>query len=387
MKPLGIYIHTPFCAKKCAYCDFHSAPGDKKAFSNYAKALCRHIEESNMKNSDYEVDTVYFGGGTPSLMPIRELEHIVKALYSNFNVRRDAEMTIEANPDSVNLKHLKKLNNLGFNRISMGAQSSNDDELFTLGRIHNFDQVKSAVKDAREAGFGNISLDLMYGIPNQTMGSFKKSLQDIIALSPEHISFYALKLEEGTPMARNADYYSFPDDDTVADMYLMAVELLKEHGYIQYEISNFAKDNKISRHNKKYWELKEYLGFGPSAHSFLNNLRFSYVSDTAAYIDGVLNNGVIVDKSEEIHPCEQANEYIMLSLRTTDGISPTFFESNYFIYFDELEKSLIKFSNLGLCERSGTAWRLTPKGFLVSNTIISELLIALENSKSIKERK
>lgn len=387
MKPLGIYIHTPFCAQKCAYCDFYSKPGDKKAMSAYSNALCRHIEESNMVNSGYEVDTVYFGGGTPSLMPIREMEHIVKALYKNFNVRRDAEMTIEANPDSVNLKLLKRLNSLGFNRISMGAQSSSDDELFTLGRIHNFDQVKNAVSIAREAGFNNISLDLMYGIPNQTIESFKKSLLDIVALSPEHISFYALKLEEGTPMAKNAAAYTFPDDDTVADMYLMAVALLKEQGYNQYEISNFAKDGKISRHNKKYWELKEYLGFGPSAHSYLNNLRFSYVSDTASYIDGVLGSGVIVDKRDEIHPYEQANEYIMLSLRTTDGISPNAFESNYFIYFDELEKALCKFRDMGLCKKFGTNWCLTPKGFLVSNAIISELLIALENSKSIKEKK
>jgi len=250
VKSLGLYIHIPFCVKKCAYCDFHSCPGDKKAYSEYARALCRHIEESNSKHSTYEVDTVYFGGGTPSLMPIREMEHIVKALYKNFNVRRDAEMTIEVNPDSADLKHLKRLNALGFNRISMGAQSSNDDELLTLGRVHDFEQVRSAVENARRAGFNNLSLDLMYGIPNQSVDSFKKSLLDIVALSPEHISFYALKLEEGTPMAKNAAAYTFPDDDTVADMYLMAVELLKEQGYNQYEISNFAKPGKASRHNK-----------------------------------------------------------------------------------------------------------------------------------------
>lgn len=340
-----------------------------------------------MKTPGIEVDTVYFGGGTPSLMPIGEMEHIIKALYKNFNVRNDAEMTIEVNPDSADLKHLKRLSNLGFNRISIGAQSSNNDELFTLGRIHDFEQVKVAVENARSAGFENLSLDLMYGIPDQTMDSFKKSVLDIVSLSPEHISFYALKLEEGTPMAKNSANYTFPDEDAVADMYLMAVELLRENGYNQYEISNFAKPGKFSRHNKKYWELKEYLGFGPSAHSFLNKLRFSYVKDTDAYIDGILDNGVIVDKREEIHPYEQANEYVMLSLRTTDGISPTAFENKYYIYFDELEKELIKFSDMGYAERTGTNWRLTPRGFLVSNTIISELLVALENSKSIKERK
>ncbi|MBR5479880.1 MAG: radical SAM family heme chaperone HemW [Clostridia bacterium] len=387
MKSLGIYIHTPFCAKKCAYCDFYSAPGDKKTYSSYASALCRHIEESNMTQSGYKVDTIYFGGGTPSLMPVREIEHIVKALRLNFNILSDAEMTIEANPDSIDLKKLKKLKSLGFNRISIGAQSSNDDELATLGRIHNFDGVKAAVKAARVAGFENLSLDLMYGIPNQTMESFKKSLLDILDLSPEHISFYALKLEEGTPMAQCADMYSFPEDDTVADMYLMAVDLLKERGYEQYEISNFAKGGKVSRHNVKYWNLDEYLGFGPSAHSLLNNLRFSYVKDTNSYIKGIFDSGVVVDSREEIYPSEQASEYIMLSLRTANGISPTVFEARYSIFFDEIEKALCKFSDMGLAEHFGTNWRLTPRGFLVSNSIISELLIALENSKTIKERK
>ena len=387
VKSLGIYIHTPFCAKKCAYCDFYSAPGDKKAYSLYADALCRHVEESNMVQSNYRVDTVYFGGGTPSLMPVREIEQVMKALRTNFNISDDAEITIEANPDSIDLKKLKKLKSLGFNRISIGAQSSNDAELATLGRIHDFNGVKAAASDARAAGFENLSLDLMYGIPYQTMESFKKSLLDILDLSPEHISFYALKLEEGTPMAQRADAYTFPNDDTVADMYIMAAALLKERGYEQYEISNFAKGGKISRHNKKYWNLNEYLGFGPSAHSFLNNLRFSYVKDTSAYIDGILKNGVIIDSREEIYPSEQASEYIMLSLRTTEGISPTVFEDRYSIFFDEIEKTLSKFSQMGLAERFGTNWRLTLQGFLVSNTIISELLIALENSKIIKERK
>lgn len=383
MKSLGIYVHTPFCKKKCSYCDFHSKCGDKKTMVAYSKALCKHIEESNMLDTAYEVDTIYFGGGTPTVMPLREIERIVRALYENFKVLDTCEMTIEANPESVELKYLKRLKSLGFNRISMGVQSTNDDELEILGRIHNFEQVKTAVNTIREAGFDNLSLDLMYGLPEQNIESFKKSLSDVIALSPEHISCYALKLEEGTHLYSTTDVYNFPDDDAVADMYLMAVAYLAEHGYKQYEISNFAKENKFSRHNKRYWNMSEYLGFGPAAHSFINKLRFNYFPDTEKYINGVLNNDIIIEKSEEAQDGERAGEYVMLALRTTDGISAEVLEKKYLMYFDELEKKFLNYHKMGYAEFDGISWRLTPKGFLVSNTIISELLIALENSRGV----
>lgn len=336
-----------------------------------------------MLNTAYEVDTIYFGGGTPTVMPLREIERIVRALYENFKVLDTCEMTIEANPESVELKYLKRLKTLGFNRISMGVQSTNDDELEILGRIHNFEQVKTAVNTIREAGFDNLSLDLMYGLPEQNIESFKKSLSDVIALSPEHISCYALKLEEGTHLYSTTDVYNFPDDDAVADMYLMAVDYLAEHGYKQYEISNFAKENKFSRHNKRYWNMSEYLGFGPAAHSFINKLRFNYFPDTEKYINGVLNNDIIIEKSEEAQDGERAGEYVMLALRTTDGISAEVLEKKYLMYFDELEKKFLNYHKMGYAEFDGISWRLTPKGFLVSNTIISELLIALENSRGV----
>lgn len=383
MKSLGIYVHTPFCKKKCSYCDFYSKCGDKKTMVAYSKALCKHIEESNMLDTAYEVDTIYFGGGTPTVMPLREIERIVRALYENFKVLDTCEMTIEANPESVEFKYLKRLKSLGFNRISMGVQSTNDDELEILGRIHNFEQVKTAVNTIREADFDNLSLDLMYGLPEQNIESFKKSLSDVIALSPEHISCYALKLEEGTHLYSTTDVYNFPDDDAVADMYLMAVDYLAEHGYKQYEISNFAKENKFSRHNKRYWNMSEYLGFGPAAHSFINKLRFNYFPDTEKYINGVLNNDIIIEKSEEAQDGERAGEYVMLALRTTDGISAEVLEKKYLMYFDELEKKFLNYHKMGYAEFDGISWRLTPKGFLVSNTIISELLIALENSRGV----
>lgn len=386
MKPLGIYIHIPFCKSKCAYCDFYSKLGTKKGMSEYTRALVSHIAEGNMRETDYEVDTLYFGGGTPTVLAENDLARIVNAVYRNFKVLDTCEMTIEANPDSVSPALLKKLYKLGFNRISIGAQSSRPEELLELGRIHTYEQVEEAVEAARVAKFQNISLDLMYGLPGQTIDSFRMSLEDIISLDPTHISCYALKLEPGTPMAQNAAAYHLPDDDTVADMYLFAVDLLQKHGYIQYEISNFAKPGFESKHNKKYWDMSEYWGFGPSAHSFLNKMRFSYVSDTESYMEGVFNHDVIITKSETAQPGERAGEYLMLALRTTDGISAKVLERKYLTYFDEIEKKMLEYHKLGLAEFDGTNWRLTPKGFLVSNTIISEVLIALEKSRGVVNR-
>lgn len=386
MKPLGIYIHIPFCKSKCAYCDFYSRLGTKKQMGEYTRALAAHLAEGNLRETDYEVDTIYFGGGTPTVLPVSDLSRIVNAIYRNFKVPEECEMTIEANPESVTGALLKKLKKLGFNRISFGAQSSCPEELLELSRIHTFDQVEEAVQLARAAEFSNISIDLMYGLPGQTMETFRASLEDVLALAPEHISCYALKLEEDTPMAKNAAAYRFPDEDTVADMYLFAVELLAKHGYEQYEISNFAKPGFASKHNKKYWDMSEYWGFGPSAHSFMNKMRFHYIADTEAYINGIQTGGEIITKCESAQPGERAGEYIMLALRTTDGISAKVLERKYLTYFDEIEKVMLKYHKMGLAEFDGANWRLTPRGFLVSNTIITDALLALERSRGVVNR-
>lgn len=384
MRPLGIYIHIPFCKTKCDYCDFYSKPCVKADINEYVKALIGHIGEANLKTSDYEVDTIYFGGGTPTIIGERNLAKIANAIYKNFNVLKDCETTLEANPNTVSYPMLKKLRKAGFNRISFGVQSSNPFELKELGRTHTFDEAQQAVELARKAKFENISLDLMYGLPGQTEKTWQRSIDDILALEPEHISCYALKLEEGTPMCRNAAAYDLPDDDKMADFYLMAVERLESAGYKQYEISNFSKQGKESKHNLKYWTLSDYWGFGPSAHSMMGKKRFSYVRDTRAYIDGVLNDDVIVDKSEECNSTsERAGEYLMLALRTVEGISAQVVEKKYLTYFDEIEKCLLKYHKYGHVEFDGEKWRLTPKGFLISNTIISEVLLALENSRSV----
>jgi putative oxygen-independent coproporphyrinogen III oxidase len=386
VKSLGIYIHIPFCKSKCAYCDFYSCVGNKNQFLLYTKALCEHISEGSMKKSDYEIDSIYFGGGTPTVIGEKNLLKIVNTLYRSFNVLHECETTIETNPNTVTLPMLKKLQRAGFNRISIGAQSSNPFELSELGRTHTFDQVTNAVNAARAAKIENISLDLMYGIPNQSLNSWLNTLEDVIALNPSHISCYALKVEPDTPMFNNAASYHLPDEDTQADMYLKAVRRLAEAGYEQYEISNFAKPGFECKHNLKYWSLEEYWGFGPGAHSFVDKMRFSYLRDTDSYINGVLQHGVIIDKSETCNASERGGEYLMLMLRTKYGISSKVLERKYLTYFDEIEKCLLKYHRQGLCEFDGSRWYLTPRGFLVSNTIISDVLAALEKSRGVVNR-
>ena len=384
MKPLGLYIHIPFCKNRCAYCDFHSnKTTSQKYMADYTKVLCQHITEGALKDSDYEVDTLYFGGGTPSWLGAKNLIKIAKTVYKSFQVLQDCETTLEANPDTVDLKLLKKLKKAGFNRISFGMQSSNPMELSDLGRTHSYEQVKEAVALARKAKFENISVDLMYGIPSQTEQTWKKTIEDAISLDVEHISCYALKLEEGTRLFEQKGEFLFPDDDTVADMYLYAVERLEAAGFAQYEVSNFAMPGYRCKHNYKYWNLGEYWGVGPSAYSFLSRMRFSYIAHTDRYMQAVKNGDTVIQNSEKAEGIERAGEYLMLMLRTTDGISRSVMEKKYLIDFDEIESCLQKYETDGYAVFRDGTWRLSPKGFLISNTIISDLLIALENSKHL----
>ncbi|MDP4110248.1 MAG: radical SAM family heme chaperone HemW, partial [Bacillota bacterium] len=295
MQSLGIYVHVPFCRSKCGYCDFCSVAGaDLKLKDKYVKAVIEHMRESASLSKSYTVDTVYFGGGTPTSIGEKLLIKLLSAIRKSFSVSKSAEITVEANPESAGLKTLKRLRKAGFNRISIGVQSSNDAELKALGRIHTYADAETAVKNARAAGFDNLSLDLMYGLPGQTQEVFLASAAKIMALSPEHISCYALKLEPGTPMCLAAP--PLPSDDAVADMYLDVTKHLESAGYEHYEISNYAKPSRRSRHNQKYWDLSEYLGFGPSSHSFFGGRRFSYTKDIEAYVNGFLSDGTVLDE-------------------------------------------------------------------------------------------
>ena len=375
--PLGIYIHVPFCRSKCQYCDFYSVTAkDDKLMDGYLKAICAHIKESGQLAPGYKVDTIYFGGGTPSFFGDDGMATILTAIRRNFDVDSGAEITFEANPDSVSDKLLNRLRAEGFNRVSLGIQCDDDEILKKIGRPHDYAQAVSAVQRIRKAGFRNLSVDLMYGLPNQTLSSWKDTLERVLTLNPEHISCYGLKLEEGTPMYEYRDFLNLPDDDIQADMYLAMVDILREKGFRQYEISNFARKGLYSRHNMKYWTGGEYLGFGPNASSDFAGRRFTIIRDLQGYIDGIKNGGEVLQDIEDIPLRERAGEYLMMRLRTSTGIIREEYERRYLLPFGPLEDALEKYRSFGHAVRNEEGrWRLTPKGFLISNSIISDLLL------------
>lgn len=387
--PLGIYIHVPFCRSKCVYCDFYSlATKDDKLMENYMAAVCRHIKEAGALAPAYKVDTIYFGGGTPSYFGADGMATILTAIRRAFDVTADAEITFEANPDSVTDKLLHRLRAEGFNRVSLGVQSDNDELLKKLGRPHNYAQVVAAVQRIRKAGFRNLSLDLMYGLPGQTLADWEQTLLHVLTLNPEHMSCYGLKVEENTPLYQIRDLCHLPDDDTQADMYLSAVEILKSKGFRQYEISNFARKGRLSQHNMKYWTGGEYLGFGPAASSDFAGKRFRTVRDLHAYIDGLEKGGQVLEEVEEIPLRERAGEYLMLRLRTAVGIEQGEYEKNFLLPFAPLEAVLTACQARGHAAKTdGGRWRLTPQGFLLSNSILSDLLLAQEGSQPLEKRR
>ncbi|MDR1158773.1 MAG: radical SAM family heme chaperone HemW [Oscillospiraceae bacterium] len=374
---VGLYFHIPFCQKKCDYCDFYSVPdGDERAKQTYAKALSAHLTETAPALTRHTVDTVYFGGGTPPVLGFKPLHALMDLIRRRLPLAAGAEITLEANPGTVDGKLLAKLRRAGFNRLSLGVQSLDDDTLALLGRVHNARQARAAFDEARAAGFDNIGVDLLYGLPGQTTQEWRATLLETVAWAPEHISCYGLKLEEGTPLWRDRADYVFPDDDTQADQYLAAVAALEENGYLQYEISNFAKPGRVSRHNLKYWTLAPYIGLGPSACSDFGGRRWSYVRDFTGYVRGVLDGGDILRELEEIPIEARAAEYLMLRLRTADGVSGNEYVRLYKQSFEPIERALEAQAARGLARSEGDRWRLTPQGFLLSNRIIADVLDA-----------
>ena len=372
---LGIYIHIPFCRSKCDYCDFYSLAGREDQMDRYQRALLAHIKETAPLAQGYPVDSIYFGGGTPSYYGAKRIKELLSHLTKLFQVEKDAEITVECNPDSVDLKSLRILRKAGVNRLSMGMQSAQEEELRAVHRIHTPKQTDQAVDLARKAKFTNLSLDLIYGLPGQTMESWKATVEHALSLTPQHLSCYGLKVEEGTPLARRvAEGEALPDDDQQADLYLWTVGRLERAGLPQYEISNFAKPGYESRHNLRYWLTRPYIGFGPGAHSDFGGRRYSFVRDLDAYIRGVLEGGDIIDSSELIPQRERCGEYLMLRLRTVQGVDGREYRRTYFMDFAPLEARLREFAAQGWAEEADGRWRLTPKGFLVSNQLIGDLV-------------
>ena len=385
--PLGLYIHVPFCRSKCQYCDFYSVTcKDDKLMDQYLDAVCDHIKEAGALAPNYKVDTIYFGGGTPSFFGAEGMAIILTTIRRHFDVDTAAEITFEANPDSVNDRLLHRLYAEGFNRVSLGIQTDDDETLKKLGRPHTYAQAVNAYQRIRKAGFRNVSVDLMYGLPGQTLRTWQETLDNVLKLLPEHISCYGLKVEEGTPLYEYKDAAGLPDDDLQADMYLAASEMLRSRGYRQYEISNFCRKGLSSRHNMKYWTGGEYLGFGPSASSDFAGKRFTLCRDLQTYIQGIRDGGEVMDDVQQIALRERAGEYLMLRLRTSQGIAADEYERLFLLPFEPLAEVLAKHRAFGYTGINDEGrWHLTPKGYLLSNTIISDLLVAQDESRPIRK--
>lgn len=362
---IGLYIHIPFCKHKCPYCDFFSGNADENAFDNYVIELKDKIKYWSEK-AKRDVATVYFGGGTPSVLGADRLCDILDFIKSNFNIQNNAEITVEVNPDSAKTIDFKQMYACGFNRISMGMQTAVEDELRLLGRIHSIDDAKTSVERAKSVGFNNISLDLMMGIPNQTIESLEKSISFCADCEVTHISSYILKIEENTPFYKVQNKLKLADDDMQAEMYLKAVEMLDSLGYKQYEISNFAKQGYESRHNTNYWRCGEYIGIGPSAHSFFEGKRFFY----SRSMDDFNNNKLSFEGTGG-----DEEEFIMLSLRLKSGLNYSEFEEKFgYTLPSYIIKKAKEYEKYGYTNVTDKSISFTPKGFLVSNSIISELI-------------
>ena len=373
---LGIYVHIPFCRSKCAYCDFYSLAGQEHRMDDYQKALVAHIREVAPLAKSYQVDTIYFGGGTPSYYGAKRIKYLLKLIKQQFSVDKNAEITMEANPDSLTLGAIRSLRREGVNRISMGMQTACPEELSSIGRPHSVQQTQDGVQAVHKGKIKNVSLDLMYGLPNQTEDSWKTTLEEAISLNPQHLSCYGLKVEDGTPLAVRVESGELlPDDDIQAEQYLYMVERLQQAGYLQYEISNFAKEGYLSRHNMRYWMMESYVGFGPGAHSDFGGCRYSVISDLDGYIDAINSGGQIIDSNDIIPAKERGSEYIMLRLRTLIGIEEMEYRRGYLMDFAPLEKRLFELEGMGLSEKTEDGhWRFTPRGMLLSNVLIGDLL-------------
>ncbi len=365
LEPIGIYLHIPFCDGKCPYCDFFSKKADKQEFDCYTQKMIKRIYK-DAQTLNRPADTVYFGGGTPSLLGSQRLNQILNAVQDAFGLTAYAEVTVEVNPTPQNLPDFYALRKAGFNRLSMGLQSANENELQILGRKHTANAAANAVALARQNGFENISLDLMLAIPYQTKESLKYSIDFCAKQNCSHISCYLLKIEEGTPFFKRQSELSLFDDEQQANLYLNACAFLEENGYMQYEISNFAKSGCESRHNLKYWHDEEYIGIGASAHTFVNGKRFYYPRSLSDfYADNRIDEGSGGDEEE----------YIMLALRLTEGLDNKRFRKRFGTdlpqkYF----RTAKRFVAAGLTEISQDCIKLTRQGFLVSNTLIAEIL-------------
>lgn len=372
MKNTGIYIHIPFCKSKCNYCDFNSYAGKNEYIAPYFSALNREIGVNSDKIKG-GIDTVYIGGGTPTCVDAEYICDMMKKVFSSYNILTDAEITIECNPGTIGSEGLKKLRDSGINRLSIGLQSTDDEVLRRLGRIHTFDDFKRCFDAARKVGFENISLDLMYGLPKQSMEMWRETLGHAVEFGCEHISCYSLKVEEGTPFAKMQ--LDIPDDDTVADMYEECVDFLGKNGYARYEISNFSKLGRESRHNLKYWRCEDFIGFGAGAYSCIGNERFSNCCSIGDYIKSIEEKDSAVDTLISLTKEDKMSEFVFLGLRCVEGINTEEFEKRFGCsIFDVYDEQIEKYIKMGFLICNKERIYFADKAFFVSNSILAEFV-------------
>ena len=378
--PLELYIHIPFCIRKCAYCDFLSGPQTQEVIGKYVDALITEIASYQDWAKPYCVCSVFVGGGTPSVLHAEQMERVFATLRETFEIAQDAEVTIEANPGTVTREKLETYKRCGINRISFGLQSTNNKELELLGRIHTFEEFQESYQMARAAGFDNINIDLISAIPKQTLGSWESSLRNVIALEPEHISAYSLIVEEGTPFYEKYGEGAegevlLPSEEDERQMYHCTEALLREAGYHRYEISNYAKPGRECRHNLGYWERKNYLGIGLGASSLIDNVRYRNTECLEDYIQFTCELNQIQKDREILSIEEQMEEFIFLGLRKMEGISKKLFQNTFGKTLEQCYgKNIQNMIEKGLLVMEEDVLKLTKAGIDISNYVFTELL-------------
>ena len=384
-----IYIHIPFCIRKCFYCDFLSGPADKATIDNYVKALLNEIEYHGKKygkqGENTSISSIFFGGGTPSILEEMHIDSIMKKINETFNIEETAEVTIECNPGTASENKLRKYIELGINRLSIGLQSANDDELKNIGRIHTYKEFLDVYQMARKVGFRNINIDLMSALPNQTLDSYRDTLDKIIKLKPEHISAYSLILEEGTCLFERIEKLEkegmdtgLPDEETERSMYYETKRILEENGYYRYEISNYAKKGYECKHNIAYWKRENYIGIGIGAASLIDGIRMKNISDINEYIEMEEEPNLCIETSETevLTKEDKMAEFMFLGLRMVEGILVSEFEEEFCEGFNTIYGGITeKHIKDGLLVKNGENIRLTELGMDVSNVVMSSYIL------------
>lgn len=384
MDSLGVYVHIPFCVQKCAYCDFLSAPATREKQQAYVEALKKEITYESSGYADYEIKTIFFGGGTPSILEAEDIKGILDCIRKHYRIDEDAEITLEMNPGTATRGKLTALKKAGINRLSIGLQSADNTELQMLGRIHTYEDFLKTYYDARETGFDNINIDLMSALPGQSIESWMQTLEKVMSLEPEHLSAYSLIIEEGTRLYdRLSDYPPIPDEDEDRRMYQETKRVLAEHGYHRYEISNYARHGSECRHNTIYWQrgtehMADYVGFGLGAASTVKNMRWKNTDDMKKYLSAFDGEKAqeIKEDIEKLSQNDCMEEFMFLGLRMMSGVSKTEFQKSFGQNMDDVYGAVIqKWIRQGMLVQQGDRIRLTDAGIDVSNVVLADFLL------------